>query len=140
KSLMGDSPPVGAVNEIIPAKTPFFQLGRDESYRRLRPLFSTRSKSEKISGEIVVLVVLPKKTKRIVDGTFFGPLVREDVDDIIATSQILKTSAYDELTKEQAERLVVSNNPWNIYVGLTRLRSLHDLSADHFATALRFFP
>jgi hypothetical protein len=138
KNLSGMLPALGRVDETIQIKGPFFQ--RDESFKKLKPLFLISPKSEMSDNSIVVLAVLPKRNKSILESSLIGPLGKQDVMQIIDLSVILQKEPFEEMPQHRAEELLASENPWTANVALVRLDHLKKLSGRHFGIVIKTAP
>jgi hypothetical protein len=135
KNLYGMSPPVGYYKEQFPLIKSWRFIDSDPVYQRLSPLLVFSDET------IFLLAILPKKNaKNLLTAHFVGPLPPKDVSDLIDVGTFLAKHPFPKIDQENAEALLLTPNPWKIYLGLVRLKDLEKLSPAHFEQALKSLP
>jgi hypothetical protein len=88
-------------------------------------------------GPLWLLVVIPLGADDPLDGDFVGPLSDADLKWLPELVDELLAGNYSLIPAEYAEKLSTSSNPWIAWLGLARLRDLHQLEARQCLKALQ---
>ena len=130
REIHGNFPRVGPVNDTIEVNSSW---GGNVNLKRLKALSVSNNKTE----PLLLLVIAPPGCSNLLDGVFVSLASNADISQVDQLIQFLIHKPFDTITREEAERLLESRNPCEVYLGLARLRCLKLVSADDFGIALR---
>jgi hypothetical protein len=91
-------------------------------------------------GPVYVVAVMPPDCRQFADAAFWGPIPASEADRFCELIGYLRANPFAKASPDAAEKLLDSDNPWLVGLGLAALESRKALKPAHFVAAFRKMP